>query len=127
MSLCRCEFPDLRYEDRGEGYTPRVAAALAWLRGCHGDSLGDDPADFGGVSAGSLLGRERNRFFRDYDRVASYFLEEGSYPGIAAVAQDWSGDGTRWLTVKSRKVSTFMLLLKLKGVESAVWPWLRWT
>jgi hypothetical protein len=35
--------------------------------------------------------------------------------------RDWTGDG-RYLTVKSRRVSTFLLLLKLKGVESAVWP-----
>jgi hypothetical protein len=117
-SICRAEFHWQPYAQR-EGYTSRVAAALRWLTGTYGDSAGDDPAAFGG-----LFGKERNRFFRDYDRAASYFQVHGANPDISTYVCDWSGDGSSLLNLKSRKVSTFVRLLKMKGVESAVWPWL---
>ena len=118
-SICRGEFHAQPYSQRGDGYTLRVAAALRWLLGTYGDSPGDVAADFG-----ALLGQDRNRFFRDYDRAASWFHSEGSVPGIATWVRDWTGDGQNVLTVKTRRISTFLLLLKFKGVESAVWPWL---
>ena len=116
-SICRGEFHAEPYSQRGDGYTPRVAAALRWLRGTFGDSPGDVAADFG-----ALLGLDRNRFFRDYDRAASSLHAHG--PDIYTYVRDWTGDGQNSLTVKSRRISTFLLLLKFKGVESAAWPWL---
>lgn len=52
------------------------------------------------------------------------FQEHGPNPDISTYVCDWSGDGSGVLNLSSRKVSTFVLLLKMKGVESAVWPWL---
>ena len=54
----------------------------------------------------------------------SYFHVNGSDPGISTWVRDWTGDGQGYLTLKSRRVSTFLLLLKLKGFEAAAWPWL---
>ena len=77
-SICRAEFHSQPYAQRGRGYTPRVAAALRWLLGTFGDSPGDVRADFG-----QLFGKDRNCFFRDYDRAMSWFHENGANPGIA--------------------------------------------
>ena len=118
-SIVRAEFHSQPYAERGEGHTPRVAAALRWLLGVYGDSPGDDPADFG-----ELAGRERNWFFRDYDRAMSWFHQHGADPGIATWVRDWHGDASGVVSLRSRKISTFVFLLKMKGVESACWPWL---
>ena len=118
-SIVRAEFHPDPYERRSEGRTTRVAAALRWLLGCYGETPGDDLACFG-----KLAGLERHCFFRDYTRAMSWFHEHGPNPGIATWVRDWHGDQTGALTLRSRKISTFVLLLKMKGVESAVWPWL---
>ena len=96
-----------------------MAAAVAWLLGKHGDAVGDVAEDFGG-----LLHRERNRFYSDYARAMRWFQENGDFPGVAGYATDWSGDGHGTISLRKRWISTFVLLLKLKGVESAAWPWL---
>ena len=118
-SICRAEFHKQPHAQRGAGYTPRVVAALRWLLGTFGDSPDDVPADFG-----DLFEQDRNRYFRDYSRVMSYFHEHGSKPGISTWVRDWTGDGTGSLNVKSRWICTFPLLLKMKGVECASWPWM---
>jgi len=119
FSLVRAEFEkaSLRPEARGDGYTPRVAAAVSWLLGKYGDSVGDVAADFG-----DLFDCERNCFYSDYARAMSSLQQHGEL--IATYVRDWSGDGAGCLTIKSRQISTFVLLLKMKGVESAAWPWL---
>ena len=119
-SLVRAEFHSDPYDRRfSDGRTARVAAALRWLLGFHGQTPGDDPRHFG-----ALAGEERNCFFRDYSRAMSWFHENGSRPAIATWVRDWHGDQSRFLSLQSRQISTFILLLKMKGVECAVWPWL---
>ena len=66
----------------------------------------------------------RNCYFADYSRAAKHFHEEGSRPDVSTYVRDWTGDGHNVLNLKSRWISTFLLLLKMKGVESASWPWL---
>ena len=119
-SLVRAEFHSDLYERRSsDGRTARVAAALRWLLGCHGQTPGDDPAHFG-----ALAGEKRNCFFRDYSRAMSWFHEYGSPPAVATWVRDWHGDASGSLCLQSRRIATFVLLLKMKGVECAVWPWL---
>ena len=48
----------------------------------------------------------------------------GSRPLFGYSLRDWHGAGNGVLHVGSRWISTFLLLLKLKGIESAAWPWL---
>ena len=120
MSICRAEFHEEPHAQRGPGWhTPRVAAALRWLLGTYGDSLGDVPADFG-----ALFEQKRNCFFVDYSRAMEHFHEYGSKPTFSTYVRDWTGDGHGDLSVRKRWISTFLLLLKMKGVESASWPWL---
>ena len=55
---------------------------------------------------------------------AKHFHEMGSRPLFGYSLRDWHGAGNGVLYVGSRWISTFLLLLKLKGIESAAWPWL---
>ena len=118
-SISRAEFHELPHAQRGAGYTPRVAAALCWLLGTYGDSPGDVSADFG-----DLFAEHRNCFFADYSRAAKHFHDMGSLPAFSTFVRDWTGDGHGTLNVGRRWISTFVLLLKMKGVETAAWPWL---
>ena len=71
-----------------------------------------------------MFERRRNFLFFDYSRAAKHFHDYGSRPPFNAYVRDWTGDVDATLSLNSRWISTFVLLLKMKGIETASWPWL---